>query len=69
MQEGMLKPDHFNQVADALKRGASRAEFNRIVSRIRMALNPHPAGQKSANVPRLDDEPVQGLQHKRNNFV
>ena len=64
MQEGMLKPDHFNMVADALKRGVPKIELNRLVSRIRMALNPHPAGQKTANVPRLDDEPIEGLQHK-----
>jgi len=34
-----------------------------MVHQIRMSLNPHPAGQKD-NVPRLNDEPVKGLQHK-----
>ena len=64
MQKGMLSDDKFNQVADALKKGLSKEEINKIANEIRSELNPHPAGQMTANVPFLDDDPVRGIQHK-----
>jgi KamA family protein len=65
-QKCMLEEEHFNQMADLLKKKAPKEEINALANKIRFELNPHPAGQMTANVPILedDDEPVQGLQHK-----
>ena len=67
-QRGMLDEAHFDQIA-ALKRRAPRAEVKAIASAIRAELNPHPAGQQEHNVPRLDGEPLPGLQHKYDQTV
>lgn len=64
MQKGMLRDDHFEEMASALRSNASTEEVQRIATGIRMALNPHPAGQLTANVPLLDGENVEGIQHK-----
>jgi KamA family protein len=64
MQRDMLEPAQFNKIADALKAGLGKREMEPIVREVRLDLNPHPAGQLSANVPKLDDEPVRGVQHK-----
>jgi KamA family protein len=64
-QAGMLRPEHYAQVADLLRREADKAEIDGIVGRIRQELNPHPAGQRELNVPRLPNgELVTGIQHK-----
>ena len=63
-QREMLDPDDFIQVRDLLLRDAPRAELKAVVDRIRADLNPHPAGQKDKNVPRLNGEVVPGMQHK-----
>ncbi len=64
-QPGMLSPEHFARVRDLLHRQASSAALNSEVQRIRMELNPHPAGQLELNMPRLPDgEIVPGMQHK-----
>ena len=43
---------------------APRNEIKEEANRIRMELNPHPAGQTTLNVPTLDGEVLPGLQHK-----
>ncbi|MCA9270289.1 MAG: hypothetical protein KDA41_17530 [Planctomycetales bacterium] len=63
-QPGMLSGEHFQEMAAALWNGGDEHEVRRTADRIRLALNPHPEGQKQYNVPRLDDEPVPGIQHK-----
>ncbi len=63
-QKGMLESDKFGIMASAMKSGASPEEIQQVANDIRYELNPHPAGQMTANVPLMDDEPVQGLQHK-----
>lgn len=63
-QRDMLLPHHFASMAAALKRHADTAELNQIAHRIRLALNPHPAGQLHDNVPMLDGQPLEGMQHK-----
>nr|WP_242671690.1 lysine 2,3-aminomutase [Azotobacter chroococcum] len=40
------------------------ARASALVQRIRMHMNPHPAGQLTHNIPYLDGRPLQGLQHK-----
>ena len=64
MQKRMLKDHHFRSVADALKGGADKSAIAELVRSIRLELNPAPAGQLTANVPKLDAETVPGLQHK-----
>ncbi len=60
----LLKPYHFNEMADVIKRGASRPEIKQKADEIRLQLNPHPAGQLEHNVPEYQEEKLQGLQHK-----
>jgi KamA family protein len=64
-QPEMLTPEHYDQVADLLRRDADEAVLDATVSRIRRQLNPHPAGQRELNIPRLPNgERVTGIQHK-----
>ena len=62
-QRGMLSAADFAAVRGLLREGAG-AELSHEVNRIRRALNPHPAGQLTHNVPTLDGRPLRGLQHK-----
>lgn len=64
VQKGMLRKDHFERMAEAVRRAAPADELRRIADEIRLKLNPHPAGQMSANVPSMDDDIVPGVQHK-----
>ena len=64
MQKEMLRATHFDKMADAVKRELPKADLDRIAREIRLDLNPHPAGQMTANVPRLEGEAVPGIQHK-----
>ncbi|MBV8994029.1 MAG: lysine 2,3-aminomutase [Pseudonocardiales bacterium] len=60
---GMLQPEHYDQVAFALDSG-DRLSLEQAVTKVREQLNPHPAGQQDANVPRLNGVLLEGLQHK-----
>ena len=65
----MLKPEHFDQMAEVLKRG-DRKEIQETANTIRLQLNPHPAGQMELNVPTLKDgTKLYGMQHKYNETV
>lgn len=64
MQRGMLPDEYFDAMAGAIRRNAPRSQIRRLAAHIRMKLNPHPAGQMTANVPMIDGEQVSGLQHK-----
>lgn len=60
----MLYPSHFHDMSAALDDGVDR-EFQKLVSHnIRLQLNPHPAGQQAHNVPHINGERLNGLQHK-----
>jgi KamA family protein len=63
-QKGMLKPAHFKEMAAAIRGGASKAELKLVANKIRMELNPHPAGQLEQNVPQIDGVRLTGIQHK-----
>lgn len=63
-QRGMLKPEHFDEVAELLKSQAPAAQLKEAVERIREDLNPHPAGQMDMNLPMLNGRPLPGMQHK-----
>ena len=62
-QQDMLSDEHFDAVAQALKAG-DKEQLNKVVDDVRATLNPHPAGQMELNVPQLDGEVVEGIQHK-----
>lgn len=63
-QRGMLDPQDYERMAEALRRDAGRSEIQAIAGEIREKLNPHPAGQQEMNVPMLEGEPLPGMQHK-----
>ncbi len=63
-QPEMLAPEHFSRVADLLKSNAPKPLLQGAVQEIQEALNPHPAGQTTLNVPRAGNELLEGAQHK-----
>src|SRR5690554_4197557 len=63
-QRGMLEPADYDLMAQALRDELPRAEITKLAREIQARLNPHPAGQQEMNVPMLDDEPLEGMQHK-----
>lgn len=63
-QREMLLPHHFEAMAELVSRGAGRKETELRAQRIRLELNPHPAGQIEHNVPEMDGTRLAGMQHK-----
>ncbi|MBK8491728.1 MAG: lysine 2,3-aminomutase [Saprospirales bacterium] len=63
-QKHMLKPAHYREMAEALRSDASKAELKMIANKIRIELNPHPAGQLEKNVPEFEGARLTGIQHK-----
>ena len=63
-QKGMLAEDDFEKMATILSSDADKKEIQRVANEIRQHLNPHPADQQLLNVPKLDEEVLEGVQHK-----
>jgi len=63
-QPAMLGRREYDRIAVLVGGGAPATEIRATADEVRFQLNPHPAGQLTHNVPRLDGRPVQGLQHK-----
>lgn len=63
-QRDMLLPHHYAEIAGLVQSGAEPAAIKEAANRIRLQLNPHPAGQISHNVPALEGEQLDGMQHK-----
>ncbi len=63
-QPDMLPAADVDALAAMLDGGAPQADITRAAHRIRMRLNPHPAGQLALNSPELDGVRLPGLQHK-----
>jgi len=63
-QKDMLRPQHYEEIAAMLRSGADKAAIKEAANRIRMQLNPHPAGQADHNVPMFEGERLNGMQHK-----
>jgi len=63
-QRGMLEPAEFDEIAGLLRRDAPAQEIRSAANRIRLRMNPHPAGQRTHNLPELDGQKLEGLQHK-----
>ena len=62
-QRPMLSTEDFDAVQRLLATGDEKALVD-TVKKIRLGLNPHPAGQMTHNVPKLNGRPLPGLQHK-----
>lgn len=60
----MLPPREYEQLRDLVLYRKDAAATAKLVHAIRMRMNPHPAGQMTHNVPRVNDAPLRGLQHK-----
>lgn len=63
-QPEMLSSEEFGRMFRLVRRNALENEIQAAARAIQYRLNPHPAGQMDLNVPRLDSEPVRGMQHK-----
>jgi KamA family protein len=68
-QRDMLAPEQYREMEKRVRQGESRESLAAHVQRIRLDLNPHPAGQLTHNVPTLDGRPLWGLQHKYHETV
>jgi len=62
-RKGMLLKKHYDAVETLLKEQADKSLIDREVQRIRLSLNPNPAGQEH-NVPYLGEIKLKGIQHK-----
>jgi KamA family protein len=60
----MLSADEYKGLRQLVLVDKDEAAIEKEVKRIRMRMNPHPAGQMTHNVPMLDGRPIPGLQHK-----
>ncbi|MBX3043986.1 MAG: lysine 2,3-aminomutase [Candidatus Kapabacteria bacterium] len=60
----MLLPHHFEAVEQLLKKDLDKIVFENEINKIRHELNPHPAGQSKLNIPSIDDQKLDGMQHK-----
>ena len=68
-QKGMLEPEAFERMSKLLSSGAESKAVRALATQVRKSLNPHPARQMELNVPKLDDEPLGGIQHKYHETV
>ncbi len=63
-QPAMLSDPDRRRMEGLIRKGAPEPLVKQAARKIQLRLNPHPAGQMELNVPRLDGQPVPGLQHK-----
>jgi len=65
----MLPAEDVAHLSDLLRREAPKAEVEAAAHRVRMRLNPHPAGQMELNIPSFGDGKIPGMQHKYDETV
>lgn len=63
-QRDMLPAADVERIEELLRSGAPKDAIQAAAHEIQMAMNPHPAGQSTLNVPMVDREPLAGVQHK-----
>lgn len=63
-QPGMLDAESLLELMALLRRSAPEAELQAAARAIQRRLNPHPAGQRTLNTPRLGSLAARGMQHK-----
>lgn len=59
----MLTENQYERVKSVLSDNNSKLDINRVINKIRLEMNPHPA-QQMTNIPLLDGEELEGSQHK-----
>ncbi len=64
----MLTDNQYERVRDVLTGDNSKLDINRVINKIRLEMNPHPA-QQMTNVPVLDGEKLEGSQHKYKDII
>jgi len=60
----MIDEKDLNHVMNCIRNNKDRVHLRKKVEKIRAKLNPHPANQKTMNVPRYDGQEMDGIQHK-----
>ncbi len=68
-QRGMLAPADFDRIDGLVRSNASQDVIEAAAHEIQFAMNPHPAGQKTLNVPLQDGATLAGVQHKYSETV
>ncbi|MCC7092996.1 MAG: lysine 2,3-aminomutase [Ignavibacteriaceae bacterium] len=63
-RKNMLREHHYIIIKNVISNGASKSEIKEAANKIRLELNPQPAGQLDHNVPQMNGEKVFGMQHK-----
>lgn len=63
-QKGMLSETHYTMMRDCMLNSSSKDAIKACANKIRHELNPHPAGQLEHNVPEINGEKIEGMQHK-----
>lgn len=59
----MLSQKHYNTISSLIDAGADKIIIDEAVKKIRLSLNPNPAGQEQ-NVPQIGEIKLKGVQHK-----
>ncbi len=62
-QRGMLSDAHYEEMEAVLAKDPDRKTLKEAADKIRLQLNPHPAGQQD-NVPEYNGQKLTGVQHK-----
>lgn len=63
-QREMIDPKAYDRMAELMQSGGTTQEIFQLAEVLRAEMNPHPAGQTEMNVPTIDGEPLEGMQHK-----
>ncbi|KAH8647688.1 hypothetical protein BX600DRAFT_389394 [Xylariales sp. PMI_506] len=63
-QPAMLAQTDLQKIMMAIQIGSSKTALQGLAENIRTRMNPHPANQKTENVPRMDGKEIPGMQHK-----
>lgn len=62
-RKGMLSAKHYHTISELIDSKADKKTVDEAVRKIRLSLNPNPAGQEE-NVPQIGDIKLKGVQHK-----
>ena len=63
-QKEMLLPHHYESMKKVIIEGGDKLAIKEQANKIRLQLNPHPAGQLEHNVPMIEGDKLYGMQHK-----
>ena len=63
-QPGMIQPEDLSRLMALVEKGASEERLSSEARKVQRSLNAQPGGQKELNVPIVDGNPLQGIQHK-----